>query len=61
MNIEDEYSAFCFDEAVMYIRSKLEECDKDGNPVNTADWVDGPKKNNNSDVIAWLKKSKGTR
>lgn len=56
--IEDKYIAFCFNEACMYIINKLEEVDKDNKKVNKPKWLEDKKvinKNNNDDVIEWMK------
>lgn len=54
INIDDEYTAFCFDEACMFIVQMLEETDKNGKYVNEAKWhveKEEETDSNNSDLI----------
>lgn len=60
LKIEDEYLAFCFNEACLYIENMLLEKDKKGSFVNQPRWVDEEKKmkktTNNKELIEWMKK-----
>lgn len=51
LNIDDDYTAFCFDEAVYFIMSEL----KQGNEPCFSDvQAEISKENNNEDAIRWL-------
>ena len=56
INISDEYTSFCFDEACLYIIQMIEETDNDGKYINKAKWSEDAvtskvTTNNNSSLI----------
>lgn len=57
LNIDDDYTAFCLDEACMFIISMLEETDKDDKQVNRPKWAEEETEEvtNNDSLIEALK------